>query len=310
MGNVMALRAQAAVPATYDPSAVALIKRTVAADCNDDEFNMFIHMARALNLDPLRRQIYAFVFSKDNPKKRRMTVITAIDGFRAIAERTGNYRPDEDEPTYETDTNAKSPNNPAGIIKATVRVWKFSHGSWHKITASAYWEEYAPLKEVWAYDEQAGKNKPTGRVELDPSGNWPKMPRVMIAKCAEALALRKGWPDDFSNVYAAEEIDRARALDLLPADLANKGEVDARQLKIGGPSILVDWLDDKPLEPVPVGQFADRAMAFVNATREEPSQILMWVTRNRHGLKEFWAHNKSDALALRKEVEAATGGHA
>jgi hypothetical protein len=132
----------------------------------------------------------------------------------------------------------------------------------------------------------------------------------MIAKCAEALALRKGWPDDFSNVYAAEEIDRARALDLLPADLANKGEVDARQLKIGGPSILVDWLDDKPLEPVPVGQFAARAMAFVNATRKEPSQILMWVTRNRHGLKEFWAHNKSDALALRKEVEAATGGHA
>lgn len=310
MGNVMALRAQAAVPATYDPSAVALIKRTVAADCNDDEFNMFIHMARALNLDPLRRQIYAFVFSKDKPEKRRMTVITAIDGFRAIAERTGNYRPDEDEPTYEIDPALKGPLNPVGLVKATVRVWKHSHGAWHKVTASAHWDEFAPLKDEWGEDEKTGKRKPTGRQTLDTTGNWGKMPRLMLAKVAEALALRKGWPDDFSNVYAAEEIDRARALDLSPADLANKGEVDARQLKIGGPSILVDWLDEKPLEPVPVGQFADRAMAFVNATREEPSQILMWVTRNRHGLKEFWAHNKSDALALRKEVEAATGGHA
>jgi len=310
MGNVMALRAPAAVPATYDANAVALIKRTVAADCNDDEFNMFIHMARALNLDPLRRQIYAFVFSKDKPDKRRMTVITAIDGFRAIAERTGNYRPDEDEPTYEIDPALKGPLNPVGLVKATVRVWKHSHGAWHKVTASAHWDEFAPLKDEWGEDEKTGKRKPTGRQTLDTTGNWGKMPRLMLAKVAEALALRKAWPDDFSNVYASEEIDRARALDLSPADLANKGEVDARQLKIGGPSILVDWLDDKPLEPVPVGQFADRAMAFVNATREEPSQILMWVTRNRHGLKEFWAHNKSDALALRKEVEAATGGHA
>ena len=88
---------------TYDTKMLALIKRTVAAETTDDEFSLFIHMARSLNLDPLRRQIYAFVFSKDDVKKRRMSIVTAIDGFRAIADRTGNYRPDEDEPTYEVD---------------------------------------------------------------------------------------------------------------------------------------------------------------------------------------------------------------
>ena len=136
MSNVAILR-PAAVPATYDAKALALIKRTVAADCNDDEFGMFIHMARALRLDPLRRQIYAFVFSKADPKKRRMSIITAIDGFRAIAEKTGNYRPDEEEPTYELDPASKGPNNPAGLVKATVRVWKYAHEDWHKVTASA-----------------------------------------------------------------------------------------------------------------------------------------------------------------------------
>lgn len=305
MNKVVPLHA-GGLPATYDTKALALIRRTVASDCNDDEFSMFIHMARALGLDPLRRQIYAFVFSKDKPDKRRMSIITGIDGFRAIAERTGNYRPDEDEPTYETDDNLKSHNNPAGIIKATVRVWKFSHGAWHKVTASAYWEEYAPLKEEWAYDEAKGKKQPTGKFSLDTSGNWPKMPRVMIAKCAEALALRKAWPDDFSNVYAAEEIDRAKVVDLTPAEAAHMGEVEARQERLGGPCLTVDWMADAPLEAVAVGQFADRAVAFIEANQEEPSQVRMWAERNRIPLREFWKHHPGDALELRKRIEAAT----
>lgn len=306
MGALTTLRP---TEATYAPSALALIKRTVASDCNDDEFSMFIHMARSLHLDPLRRQIYAFVFSKDNPAKRRMSIITGIDGFRAIAERTGNYRPDEDEPTYEIDDAVKGPNNPAGIVKATVRVWKYSHGGWHKVTAAAYWDEYAPLKEEWAYDEARGKKQPTGKFSLDTSGNWPKMPRVMIAKCAEALALRKAWPDDFSNVYAAEEVDRARALDATPAELAAQGEVDARMERIGGPALTVDWLvEHAPLDRVPVGQFADRAMAFLREHEEEPSQILMWKEKNRHTLKEYWAHAKGDALELNKQIERITAG--
>jgi len=306
MGALTTLRP---TEATYAPSALALIKRTVASDCNDDEFSMFIHMARSLHLDPLRRQIYAFVFSKDNPAKRRMSIITGIDGFRAIAERTGNYRPDEDEPTYEIDDALKSQNNPAGIVKATVRVWKYSHGGWHKVTAAAYWDEYAPLKEEWAYDEARGKKQPTGKFSLDTSGNWPKMPRVMIAKCAEALALRKAWPDDFSNVYAAEEIDRARVLDATPAELAAQGEVDARMERIGGPALTVDWLvEHAPLDRVPVGQFADRAMAFLREHAEEPSQILMWREKNRHTLKEYWAHAKGDALELNKQIERITAG--
>lgn len=308
MGTIITARPSMA-PATYDAKALALIKRTVAADCNDDEFSIFIHMARMLRLDPLRRQIYAFVFSKDKPDKRRMSIITAIDGFRAIAERTGNYRPDEEEPTYQEDESKKGPNNPAGLVKATVRVHKYSHGQWHKVTASARWDEYAPVKEEWAYDPEQNKRAPTGKFILDTSGNWGKMPYLMLAKVAEALALRKAWPDDFANVYADEEIDRSRVIDATPAELAAQGEADTRMERIGGPGLTVDWLVERaPLDHVPVGQFADRAMAFLRENSEEPSQILMWQTRNRHVLREFWAHQKADALALNKEIERLTVG--
>jgi len=305
MNAVVPLRSST-VATTYDGKALALIKRTVASDCNDDEFSLFIHMARALQLDPLRRQIYAFVFSKADPKKRRMSIITAIDGFRAIAERTGNYRPDEDEPSFETDPAVKGPNNPAGLVKATVRVWKFSHGDWHRVTATAYWDEYAPIKEEWAENPQTGRREPSGKFILDQSGNWPKMPRLMLAKVAEALALRKGWPDDFSNVYSSEEIDRVRANDLTPAELAAQGATEERQEKLGGPSIAVDWMDNKPIEPVPVGKFADRVMAFITDCRDEPATVSIWASRNRHALREFWAQAPGDALVIKSEIEKAT----
>jgi len=298
MSNVTVLnRPTAMVHSVDDPKMLALIRRTVAADTNDDEFSIFINMARALRLDPLRRQIYAMVFSKKDAEKRRMSLIVGIDGFRTIAERTGNYRPDEDEPTYEFNETVRGPLNPTGLIKATVRVYKFSHGEWHKITASAYWEEYAPIKDEWVNREKTGKQI------LDTSGQWGKMPRVMLAKVAEALALRKGWPDDFSSVYSEEEMDRSRLMDVTPIEAIQQHEIAERQAKIGGPAITIDWLDGQTLEGVPVGQFAERAMDWIE--KSDATEVAIWADRNRHSLNEFWAHNKTDAIEIKKRTEKA-----
>lgn len=288
-----------------DTRMLALIRRTVAADTNDDEFSMFVMMADALRLDPLRRQIYAFVYNRDKPDKRRMSIIVAIDGLRAIADRTGAYRPDDEEPTIEFDAAMKGPLNPAGIVKATVRVFKHSHGEWHRVTASAYWDEYAPISDEWAFDEASHKRKPTGRKTLDTSGNWGKMPRLMLSKVAEALALRKAWPDDFANVYGEEEIERSRVIDATPAELAQQGAIEEREAKIGGPQISIDWLDGRPIDGVPIGKFADRVIGFLDANKDEPGTVATWADRNRIGLREFWKHHPGDALALKQRIEAA-----
>jgi hypothetical protein len=63
----------ASLPSLYNPRDLALIRRTVALDTTDDEFALFIHWARSLRLDPLRRQVHAFVFHKNDPKKRRLS---------------------------------------------------------------------------------------------------------------------------------------------------------------------------------------------------------------------------------------------
>lgn len=291
----------------YEKRQLALIRRTVAADTNDDEFNLFAHTARHLRLDPLRRQIYAFVYNKDKPAKRRMSIVVAIDGFRAIADRTGAYRPDEDEPTFEFDADLKGPNNPAGLVKATVRVHKHAHGAWHKVTASAYWDEYAPLKDQWEDDPETGRGRKTGKQTLDTSGNWGKMPRLMLAKVAEALAIRKAWPDDLANVYAPEEVERSRVVEMLASEAAAEGQASERLERIGaGNSILFQFGPNCPLEPVALGKIADRISEHLDALRGDPAAVAAWELQNKHGLREWWARDQSgDPLKMKRQIEAA-----
>lgn len=82
----------------YSRAQIDLIKRTVAADCDHTEFDLFMEVARRIGLDPFRKQIYAVVYNKDKPERRKMSIITGIDGYRAVAARSDRYRPDDQPP--------------------------------------------------------------------------------------------------------------------------------------------------------------------------------------------------------------------
>jgi hypothetical protein len=68
---------------------------------------------------------------------------------------------------------------------------------------------------------------------------------------------------------------------------------------------LKDWLEEgKPLDYVPVGQFADRVFEFIEKNREEPSVVLSWKDRNTVALREFWAYSAGDCDTIKREIEA------
>jgi phage recombination protein Bet len=290
---------------------IALIKKTVAKDCDRNsrgedlhlgEFDWAMEICRQLQLDPLRRQIYFFCFHKDDASKRQMVPVIGIGGYRTIAARAGDYRPGKAEIVFDERLKDKDC-NPLGISHATVTVFKYVHGEWHEFTDTAHWDEFAPLKERWE------DNKPTGKFYLDPKKEgWRKMPRLMIEKCAEAKALRRGWPENLASTYAEEEIDKHQVIDLTPTEMAERADQARRFELVGGPnSITVQWEEGAPLARVSAGQFGDETLKFISrhmkAGEEEPSVVLQWSNRNRESLKQFWAIDKDAALAIKQAVE-------
>jgi phage recombination protein Bet len=157
-------------------------------EATPDEIALFLEQVERTGLDPLARQIYA-QFRKSHGVEK-MSIETSIDGFRLVAERTGRYM-GQDEPQWcgedgvWTDTWLRK-EHPAAA-KAKVR--KVMGNLVAPTTAVAHWEEYAV----------------TG-----PAGQfWQSKPALMIAKCAEALALRKAFPQELSGLYTAEEMAQA-----------------------------------------------------------------------------------------------------
>lgn len=321
--NVIALNTS---NAGYSAAQVSLIKNTVARDTNSDEFNLFVSVARNTGLDPLRKQIMAIVYNKTNAEKRRMTIVTGIDGLRAIAARSNRYRPDENEPEFTYDPDLKGPDNPLGLVKALVKIHIADvsrDGGWRPVAGVAYWDEFAPMKEeveggfdwvdipgqTWPNGDQKRRKVP--RVDgaqtirqLDTSGQWGKMGRLMLAKCAESQALRKAFPEDLSNLYEHSEMDQARMGDLLPSDMIEAAGVEDRMLRIGGPGgILFQFLPNQPLESVGLGQIADKIIAAA-ADFVSVAQLVWFEGINAQAMREFWARAKTDALAVKKVLEA------
>jgi phage recombination protein Bet len=62
----------------------------------------------------------------------------------------------------------------------------------HPVVGIALWSEYAQI----------------GR-DGKPQALWASKPALMLAKCAEALALRKAYPQDLSGLYTTDELPEA-----------------------------------------------------------------------------------------------------
>lgn len=294
----------------FNKSQLQVIRQMCAKDCTATEFDLFLEMCKARGLNPLLKHIYAMVLNKDSkdPKKpRQLTIVVSVEGQRHIANRKGDYRPDDKVPSFEADPDLRDPvTNPAGLISATVGCYAYRHGEWHYAPHIAYWEEYAPLIEEWAEDPATGNRARTGRLILDPKKpNWRKMPRVMLPKCAEFGALRKAFPDDFGGLYGEEEMDRAHSLDMSASQILEEAAREERQQLVGGPGVMIDWMSGGPLQKVPIGQLHDRAVEFVRGLAGSPEAIRAFEERNRHAMNDLWAHSKGDGLDLKEEIAKA-----
>jgi phage recombination protein Bet len=158
----------------------------IPQECDQTQADYFISFCESKNLNPLLKEVY--LTSRWDKKKGTIYIpITGIDGYRIIASRTGDYA-GSDDPTYNgsfsmAEVAKEHPDNP---ITSTVTVYKMVQGTRCPFSATARWEEYKPKE---------------GQDFM-----WKKMAYLMLAKVAEALALRKAFPDALAGVYTEDEV--------------------------------------------------------------------------------------------------------
>lgn len=224
-----------ALAVAFTQDQIDLIRKQVApAGTTNDELALFMSYAERTGLDPFSRQIY---LSERRANVNGQWVVSrkpevTIDGFRLVAERTGKY------------AGQRGPE------------WCGKDGSWRDV-----WLDDGPpmaarigvlrhdfAEPVWSVAllrEYQQTNK-----EGQPNSMWKKYPSVMLAKCAESLALRRAFPRELSGLYTREEMPEDR-------DDARQAQADVAQARIKQLSAPVDSVDIPPSVVVELAESLD-----------------------------------------------------
>lgn len=177
-------------------------RETIARDLTPDQFALYAEIIRSTGLNPFQNQIHAIVRG-DGRGGRRVVFQTGIDGLRLIAARTGEFEGEVGPQWAGEDGNWRdiwvSQKPPAA---ARVGVWR--RGFREPVWGIAHYTEFVQ------------------RLNGEPTATWRSMPANMLAKCAEAQALRKAFPAETAGLYVPEE---GGAMDRVDAAIQERQQV-------------------------------------------------------------------------------------
>lgn len=192
--------------ADFTPDQVSLIQRTICKGSTPDELKLFLGQCQRTGLDPFSKQIHAVKRWDGKAQREVMAIQVGVDGFRLVAERT--EQTDGQEGPFWCDVDGQWSdvwvhNTPPMAAKVIV----YRKGQSRGYTGIAHWNEYHQTTRDGAVTTM-----------------WARMPALMLAKCAECLALRKAFPQELSGLYSPEEMAQSTTVD---AEVVNARSEDA-----------------------------------------------------------------------------------
>lgn len=240
------------------------IRELYAPKATDAQFTVFLMEAKRRRLMP-GKQLYFRLQRQgeyDPDLKKKIWVwkpihITGIDAFRLIAQRTEKYAGQKPVVwVYEQNRTAEEKCDRAvplffesqvplpGVIPYAARATVLRHGFLEPLVAIARWSGY-----VQTYKDDTGK--------YIPNAMWQKLGPEQLAKCAEALALRKAFPEDLWGLYIPEEFP--------------DNEDSEPQTQTGGAAALPPAAVPPPVSTAPATTISEKSAATDTPTPATPS---------------------------------------
>jgi phage recombination protein Bet len=214
----------------WTPDQHAALTQLGLADATEADLKVLMHQSQRTGLDPFSRQIYMIGRKdRDAPGGIKWTIQTGIDGFRIIADRRPEYR---------------------GQVGPE---WCGDDGVWRDVWVSAKHPAAArvgvlrsdfdqPIYGV-AMSREYAQHKYGGEL----TAMWSGKGALMIAKCAEALALRKAFPHDLSGLVTDDEMARDDRRTAAPSRApAGADAVTIGELTGTDPTVAPDAPEDQP----------------------------------------------------------------
>lgn len=190
MSNV-AIHQQGAVTAQTEEELILVLQNSLYPGAQIGSVQMVLGYCQAAGLDPMQKPVHIVPMWDKNTRAMRDVIMPGISLYRTQAARTGEHV-GTDEPVFGPMVDLEVTGGKITVPEwCSVTVWRMKAGMRCAFVATEYWAENYAV---------AGKDTTA------PNTMWKKRMRGQIAKCAEAQALRKGFPE-VGSAPTAEEME-------------------------------------------------------------------------------------------------------
>lgn len=270
---------------------------TVYPGADPDSVVMAIDYCRARKLDIMLKPVHLVPMqvtdARSKQKVWRDVPIPGIGMYRIQADRSGNYA-GADEPEFGPDVTEEFPDpwNQGQFVTVTYPAWckytVYKIVSGHRVAFSS--------KELWKENYATQSSKTTA-----PNAMWKKRSYGQLAKCAEAQALRKAWPE-IGSEPTAEEMEGKQPL----SEEREINPAPQRQQKQNSTAALKAAIDGKP-EPQAAAEPEQSASAFGlddwKLHIREAGDVHAW----QQAYAEAWSWAQNQDATTQQEIKAVAG---
>lgn len=190
--NALTTQQQGAIVAQTEEDIIRVLQNSLYPGANIGSVQMVLGYCQAAGLDPMQKPVHIVPMWDSKSGSMRDVVMPGVNLYRTQASRTGRFAGMSDPefgPMVETTLGGLQIRYPEWCRVVVKRL--LDNGTVAEFSAIEYWDENYAMK--------GGKEK-----SVAPNAMWAKRPRGQIAKCAEAQALRKAFPECGAQPTAEE----------------------------------------------------------------------------------------------------------